>query len=48
MSVCLSVRPGYVNGGDVIRFIHRHGQEDCLAVAARNSDKNVTAERTAT
>jgi len=36
---------GNVNGGDVVRFIHRHGGEDCLAVAARDSNKDVTADK---
>lgn len=38
--------PGYVNGTDVVHLLHRHGAEDCLSVATRNCDKNVTAERT--
>jgi len=29
---------GYVNGGDVVRMIHRHSGMDCLTVAARASD----------
>jgi len=26
-------------------LIHRHGGEDCLAVAARDSNKDVTADK---
>ena len=37
---------GYVNGTDVVHLLHRHGAEDCLSVAARDCDKNVTVERT--
>ena len=41
-----SLPTGNVNGGDIVRFIHRHGNEDCLTVAARESDKRVTADKT--
>ena len=29
---------GYVNGGDVVRMIHRHSGVDCLTVAMKSSD----------
>ena len=37
-----SIIAGYVNGGDVVRMIHRHSGVDCLTVATRSSDSVCT------
>lgn len=34
----IGMTAGYVNGGDVVRMIHRHSGVDCLTVATRSSD----------
>lgn len=37
---------GHINGGDVVRLVHRYRGSDVLTVATKESDKDVVPEAT--